>query len=98
MTDALCAKKVLHCSVCGRELAEPHTWEDCARGLRKRLDELEWRVVHNAGRMRELVRPRWAHVSSATAHGSGESRAMCRRHGTDPEELIGDGYEYTGEE
>ena len=60
-------------------------------GLRKaaRLRELEWRVVANAGRLSESVRPRWSRVAQATGYGSMEAREMCIRAGFHPDKLVG---------
>lgn len=50
--------------------------------------DLEWRIVHNAGRYSEKPVPRWVHVKNITGHGSTESADMCRRVGLDPDKVI----------
>lgn len=55
------------------------------------LKELTWRVVANAGRLSEERKPRWSHVSDATAHGSTVSAALCASAGFDPDENRGGG-------
>ena len=52
------------------------------------VDNIAWRIVHNAG-YKKMRAPRWVHVRDATAYGAGVSQALCRRHGADPDELVG---------
>lgn len=62
--------------------------------LRRQFDERGWRIVHNAESAAMMAReqwnpiPLWALIARASAHGSTEAAALCRKHGRDPDEMI----------
>lgn len=53
-------------------------------------NELLQRVIRNVGRVPSSRRkaPRWTAISDLFALGSGYSKQLCRRFGTDPDEQI----------
>jgi hypothetical protein len=56
-------------------------------------ERLLWGVVHNAGRLSPKKEYRWAVVRDLCGIGSASAKALCRRFGLDPDEVIGGGDE-----
>jgi predicted transcriptional regulator len=57
--------------------------------LEEKLQDFTWRVVANAGQLSKERKPRWSHVSDATANGSTVSAELCKSAGFDPDEGCG---------
>ncbi len=73
------------------KLAVERTSHAETRAALTEAHKLLWGVVHGAGRPPSRTEGhRWAFVRDATGTGSTSAARLCRQHGLDPDEMVGE--------